>query len=274
MLAQFLATWQTHGGNALEQARLWAAEQTSLAGEVAINRKAGIILRFAPRISEWRPPADFATVVKGAARTAPTATNGPAIPIRLQTIRSRYEERPAHVTHLWMQTFTFALVCYATTSRPGEIYDLRPEDVLPSRPDRGVPIIIKRTKTGRTNVRKVVPAIPDDPLSPAEWFRNHVAGPHPPGRRIWRGEIGGLLTTDEMPINELEDSVRSIFGQRVTLHGFRRGSAADMVLRGVPIQVVAAKGTWASSDSLIRYVEDSLRLDSQASRRVFKNRRV
>ncbi|KAG9396458.1 hypothetical protein J8273_1438 [Carpediemonas membranifera] len=68
------------------------------------------------------------------------------------------------------------------------------------------------------------------------------------GKRLWSKDV---LTQ----VARLFDS---------TPHRLRRGGAADLILSVVPVPVVAALGTWATTKSLIRYVEDTIRVEATA----------
>ncbi|KAG9392569.1 hypothetical protein J8273_6112 [Carpediemonas membranifera] len=261
VLQQFSGFWGAlpPDTSSIEVIRAWAKDQASRVTKDTITSKWSLIRRFFGRVSSWEPPLDADAVIKEQARNALGKLRGPALPIRAHTLVDRL--RAAHPQSrdddLWKEAFAFALTTYATTSRPGEIYALHVGDVRAESARRGLRISIHGTKTRRVVVEKLVPRV-DGELDPAHWLSEVLVN------RI----DAGAVAEDPLwshPYLVIEDQVKGIISTQARLHGLRRGSAADLVLMGIPIPVVAAKGTWADQNSLIRYVEDVLRLDYSTS---------
>ncbi|KAG9396497.1 hypothetical protein J8273_1481 [Carpediemonas membranifera] len=213
-----------------QECQQWAEEQAHSIGKTSLQAKFSQIERHGHLIG-LQLPTYAHQVVFAVAKEATGRPRGPAPAIRLQDIaRVVVDTDPIdRSTRWWKEAITFALICHATVSRP-----------------RGLVICIRRTKTGRTNIHKRVPEIQGHPLSPALWLYMRLRARA--GKRLWSKDV---LTQ----VTRLFDS---------TPHGLRRGGAADLILSGVPVPVVAALGTWATTKSLIRYVEDKIRVEATA----------
>ncbi|KAG9390152.1 hypothetical protein J8273_8192 [Carpediemonas membranifera] len=258
----------------VEQVATWVRQQRASCSETTIMRKAQLIITHGPDILGIQLPEHFRPAIKEAAKGAAGKPIGQAPPIRLPLFHKALSEAAASgpLPKTWVQAFAFSLVAYSTTSRPGEIFGLTGGDVKPAGA-RGITIRIQATKTGRSNVLKLVPDVRGHPLSPARWLARHIQNlPQSDlNESIWRApRVDGSLSSTPISFDLLGDYMAGVF-HRVSIraHGLRRGSAADLVLAGVSPYVVAAKGTWADINSMLRYIDDTMRLDRATSAKCF-----
>lgn len=115
---------------------------------------------------------------------------------------------------------------------------------------------VPRTKTSPSPVTFSITHYPGEPTCPGRCFLNHlrINGTVPPEAPLFAyitADGWSPLTADWF-MNRCNEIWAKAGLSRITGHSFRIGGATELLLRGVPPEMVKAQGRW-SSDAFLRY---------------------
>lgn len=151
------------------------------------------------------------------------------------------------------------LVAYDSMRRRTELISLRVEDIE-WIPDNGASILLRKSKTDQQGCGKWIHLTSETSHALHQWL---VAGKINEGL-IFRGVRSSGIITDglcESRISRIYKTLARKAGlnesvvQSISGHSMRVGGAQDLLSVGASLPQIMAKGGWAKTETVMRYVE-------------------
>lgn len=144
--------------------------------------------------------------------------------------------------------------------RIGEVSQINLDD-LTFYNDGTAVLLIRKSKTDQQGRGKTVPLSSDAVKRLTAWLEaSHVASGRLFRSLQWSGIYKtGTVTSDGLTADHAGTIVKQCgkaAGLRITSHSLRRSFAQHLTRAGLSIQEVARAGRWASTDMVVRYVEN------------------